>query len=407
METNRRILPSMLLLLLSLSGFLISGSAAAALTIGLIFFDIAVSPSETLTFISIAALASLTAFLQIPAFINAIRDLQKKDSSPRHASLYKPASYSMILWLCVMAAGYFISRSEANWLLLAPLTVLGIAIPVWWLIEFGRRKLPRSTGLREWGSLSVGLTAAPVIIMVVEILLIVLICIILIFALSTQSGFMQELSDIFQDLDLTQGDLESLEELLLQLAQNPILASTLLLVIGFIAPFIEEFFKPMVIWFLLRHPIKPHEGFSLGMISGGAFALLESAGLVSQIGPVDWLSAIFLRAATGILHIGLSGFVGYGFSKAWSEKRYSRVVIYLLIATGLHGAWNALALINGYSTSLLPAAQQSALPAITSILTIALMIVVFFTVIYITLRTNHRLRLELQAQTVENASPNQ
>jgi hypothetical protein len=407
METNRRILPSVLLLLLSLSGFLISGSAAAALTIGLIFFDIAVSPSETLTYISIAALAFLTAFLQIPAFINAIRDLQKKDSSPRHASLYKPASYSMILWLCVMAAGYFISLSEGNWLLLAPLTVLGIAIPVWWLIEFGRRKLPRSTGLREWGSLSVGLTAALVIIMVVEILLIVFICIILIFALSTQPGFMQELSGIFQDLNLTQGDLESLEELLLQLAQNPILASTLLLVIGFIAPFIEEFFKPMVIWFLLRHPIKPHEGFSLGMISGGAFALLESAGLVSQIGPEDWLSAIFLRAATGILHIGLSGFVGYGFSKAWPEKRYSRVVVYLLIATGLHGAWNALALINGYSTSLLPAAQRSALPAVTSFLTIALMIVVFFTVIYITLHTNHRLRLELQAQTVENASPNQ
>jgi len=313
----------------------------------------------------------------------------------------------MVLWFCVIAIGYFASQSEAAFLLLAPLTVLGIAIPVWWLIEFGRRKLPRSTTLREWGSLSIGLTVAPMIIMIIETLLIVVVGVFLIFALSTQSDFMQEISRIFQDLDITKGDLESLEDLLLQLAQNPMLASTLLFVIGFVAPFIEEVFKPMAIWFLLRHPIKPHEGFSLGMISGGAFALLESTGLVSQIGPEDWLAAISLRAATGVLHIGLSGFVGYSLTKAWPEKHYSQIFLNLLIATGLHGAWNALALINGYSTSLLPATQQSTLPAITSIITIVLMFAVFCAVIFITLRTNRQLRLELQAQAVENMLPRQ
>jgi hypothetical protein len=402
MQPERKIFPSVLLLILSMLGFLFSGFAAVWMVIGLLFFEDTSLPSEVLTLISAAVLAILTAALQIPAFLNAIRDLRQKDTSPRHDSLFKPASYAMILWIGVMIFGFFVSRTDAARLLLAPLTVLGIALPIWWLVEFSRRKLPRSSGLHEWGSLSVGLTAAPVFIIIVEVILLIVVGVIVFFALSVQPGFMEDLTVIFQDVDFSQGDLESLERLIFQLAQNPLLAGALLFIIGLVAPFVEELFKPVAVWFLLRHPLKPHEGFSLGLISGGAFALLESAGLVSQINPNDWLVAICLRAATGILHIGLSGFVGYGFAKAWNDMRYGRVFLHLLIATGLHGTWNALALINGYSTSLLPAVQQSSLSSVTSVITLALMAAVFISVIYITLRVNRKLRNELQKQAEES-----
>jgi RsiW-degrading membrane proteinase PrsW (M82 family) len=305
----------------------------------------------------------------------------------------------------VIAGGHLLSRGESINLLLAPLTILGIAIPIWWMIEFARRKLPRSTGLREWGSLTVGLSAAPLIIIIIETVMVILIGILLIFALSTQPGVMQDLTAIFKDFDLTQNDLESLEELLLQLARNPLLASAILLVVGFLAPLIEEVFKPMVIWPLLNHPIKQHEGFSLGLISGGTFALLESTRLVNQISPSDWVAAIALRTATGLLHIGLSGFVGFGFAKYWPEKRYGNAFIHLLIATGLHGVWNALALINGYSTSIIPVSQQTNFPAITSVLAIGFMVAVFCIVILLTLRINRRLRLELRVEAASETIP--
>lgn len=398
MGSERKPFPSVLLLLLSALGFSSSIFISMGLVIGPQFLQEAPSSAvQALTLRSAAAFALLIAFLHLPALVYAHRDLRKKDGTPLHSSLFKPASSAMILWPAVMIAGFFASRSEAARSFLPALTVLGTAIPLWWQVEYSRRNLPRSTALREGGSLTVALTATPLTIMIVEILLIIMLGLIVLFALSTQPGFTDKLPALIQDMEryLSQGNMEGLQEMLYQWAQNPTLAAASLFAIGLVAPFVEELFKPMATWFLLRQPLKPHEGFSLGLISGGAFALLESAGVVSQIRAQDWLAAISLRAVTGMLHISLSGMVGYGLAKTWNARNYAKASLYLLAATGLHGAWNTLALINGFSTSLIPTTPQSGVAGITSAVTIALMIMVLASVIYITLRINRTLRNEV------------
>lgn len=393
MANERKKLPGALLLLLSALGFLFSLITALIALLGApLLADSAASFSDRLPILSSGMLALVMALLNLPTLILSIRYLLGKSVNVRKASLFKPASVFILVWAAVLAAGFFTARNSTFPLLLAMLTVFAVSIPVWWLVEFCRRGLPRSLALREWGTLAVGLSAAPLVIMATEILLVVLIGVVVFFALSAQPGAIAQISEVFQNIELYQGSLEQLEKMLYELARNPVVASALFLVVGLIAPFIEEIFKPMAVWFLLNRPLKEHEGFSLGLISGGAFALLESAGLVGQIGADTWLTAVALRAATGLLHIGLSGLVGYGLVRAWNRKSFARSLLYLLAAGGLHGAWNSLALLSGFTTTALPAASAEFQPSLGGTLTVFGMFFVFIAVLLIVLRLNRDLR---------------
>ena len=269
-------------------------------------------------------------------------------------------------------------RTQVAWFFFVPLTLLAVAVPVWWLVEFSRRGLPRSTPFREWGTLAIGLTAAPLLIMVIEITMVVVIALAVLAVFISRPDLLGQMQNITQDLDLYQGGIEQLEQLIVQLSRNPVIASALFLMIGVLAPVVEELFKPMAIWFLLKRPLKDSEGFSLGLISGGAFALLESGGLVSQITRETWVQAVVLRAATGLLHIGLSGFVGYQLVSNWNRKRYGHAIFYLFCAAGLHGAWNSLALLSSFSTAGAAASGAAEFqPSLGNILSVAGMVAVF------------------------------
>ena len=41
---------------------------------------------------------------------------------------------------------------------------------------------------------------------------------------------------------------------MVELARNPVVAFALFLMVGVLAPFVEELFKPMALWFLLKRP---------------------------------------------------------------------------------------------------------------------------------------------------------
>jgi hypothetical protein len=392
MPENRKKLPGVLLLLLSALGFLFGLGGALLTLIGLPLYGDGVGFTETLSVVSSGLLSLLIALLNLPAFVVSIRYLGGKTIGVAVKSLFVPASLSLILWGGALALGSFAIESARNPLLVAALTVLAVIIPIWWLVEFSRRRLDRSNAVREWGALAVGLTASPLIIMVVEILLMLAVGVGVFFALSTQPEAIRQISEIFRNIDDYRGSLEQLETLIYDLAQNPMVAGGLFLVIGILAPFVEEFFKPMAIWFLLKRPLKDHEGFSLGLISGGAFALLESTGLVGQIAPDTWLSAVVLRAATGLLHIGLSGLVGYGLVKTWNRGVFARSLLYLLAAGALHGAWNSLALLSGFATSPMQTSSAGFEPTVQSVLPIIGMAVVFFAVLIIVLRIHRNLR---------------
>ena len=376
MASKKTDLPSVLLLLLSALGILI-GLLIAALTLisAYVFPTASLSAAEEMSVLSTSILSISISILNVPTLITSIKKLQRKSAIQSLHPLFQKANYVIILWLLMIAVGYFISHEGRGTLLLAPLTVAAVIIPVWWLIEFSRRGLPRSTKLREWGTLTIGLTVVPIIIILFELILIVIAVVVVMIGLGFQPGLTNQLFSFLENINLYQGGIEEVEQILYEMMKQPLIRAAIFLIIGLIAPLIEEIFKPMSTWFLLNRPLKEYEGFSLGLISGGAFAILESAGMVIQVDIQDWLIAVTLRAATGVLHIGLSGLVGYGLARSWHQNRIGRGILYVFSAAILHGAWNSLALLSGFYSSALSGESGIEISGINGALSIFFMII--------------------------------
>ena len=393
MSTSRKILPSVLMLLLSSLGILLS----LAVAIGTFWLNGAepASSADTLTLLSIGCLAIFIGLLNLPSLVFAIKKIKQQEIRIKNPSLFKSACIAMIPWGILLAIGFFLSQSSSASAILPPVTILTTAIPIWWLVEFSRRGLERPSPSKEWGTLTLGLILAPSLIMIIEVLFVIVITLVVLIILGLQPGVLTELMKFSGSLGVSQGGLDELDQLLFTLAEDPTIATAIFLVIGVVAPFTEEVFKPLSVWLRLRRPIEPRDGFTLGLISGGAFTLLESASLVSQITAQEWLMAIVLRAGTGILHIGLSGLTGYGIARAKSEKRWGLAFLYILGATALHGLWNSMALLNGYSALPMPGFIGS---SITEIFSVVVMAGVFIAIVIITIKINARLRKEQASQ---------
>ena len=357
--------------------------------------------SDTVTLISIGWLAFFIGLLNIPSLVYAVRSLRQRAAKIKEPSLFKKASLAMIAWVFLLAAGYFVNRNAGAASVLPPITILSTAIPAWWLVEFSRRGLQRPSPSKEWGTVTLGLTVTPVVIMLIEILFVIAVTLVVLVLLGLQPSFLTELLSVSENLNITQGSLDEADQLIYSLASNPTIAVAIFLVIGVVAPFTEEVFKPLAVWLRLHRTIQPKDGFMLGLISGGIFTLLESASLVIQTGSQDWLMATLMRNGAGVLHIGLSGLTGYGLARAKSEKRWGLALLYILGATVLHGLWNSMALLNGYSTLPMPGSIAASITEITSLI---IMAAVFIAVIIITAKINARLRKEEanQAMAAQN-----
>ena len=363
-----------------------------------------VNTDDSFIFLSISTLFFFIGLLNFPSLILSIRKLTNREEKINNPSLYKAASIAMIIWIILVCIGYFLNQAETYTIALAPITVFSIAIPVWWLVEFARRGLDRPAPSKEWGTLTIGLTLVPVSIMIIELMLVVVIALAVLIVLGLQPGTLDQLLAVTNSLELSQGGMESLDHLLNDLAQNPLVASGIFLVIGVIAPFAEELLKPLAVWFHLKPSFSAKDGYILGLISGGAFALLESVGMVIQIGSQDWALAILLRSATGLLHIGLSGLVGYGIGRARSEKRWGLAILYLLASALLHGLWNSMALVNSFSASSFSASGVFQGFAPGEIISIIGMLVIFAVLAVITIRLNRKLRTQQIAHSQVNSA---
>jgi len=394
MAEKRNILPGVLMIILSALGVLFGLASAGFSAAGLLWAGINGTPSGFDLPVLSSMLLSLTiGLLNIPALALFIRKAAGKAGANKAAPLFKPATIALAGWAAILAAGYFISRNASVQIWLAPLTIAAIILPVWWLIEFFRRGFPRSTRTREWGTLMIGLIASPTLIIIAEIVFILVLILGVAVALGTGVFGDLQLSSLIENANLIEGGIEQLEEVLYEIMQQPVIAAAAFVMIGLAAPLIEEVFKPMSTWFLLKRPLTLHEGYALGLISGGAFAILESAGIVIQMDAVDWLTAVALRAATGVLHIGLSGIVGYGFARSAQEKRARPAVLALLTAVVLHGGWNSLALLSGLSSFNLPSGIGT-----TSVIAFIFMGLVFVSIITINILIRRRIKQELDAE---------
>ncbi len=229
-----------------------------------------------------------------------------------------------------------------NWIVLPALTVLVIVPPIWLLFGIASNGLDLGPRWRFFSIFSLGLTVGPLVMIVIE--LVVLFTIIIsgaIYVATTQPALMSELEMLTNMM--TQG---ASEEALLAML-TPYLTNTTLIAIGIsyialLVPLIEELLKPLAVWLFARQIESPAQGFALGVLSGAAFALVESLNAGAD-GSTSWAIVVSVRTGTSVLHMMTSGLVGWGIASAFKEKRVGRLIAAYISAVLIHGIWNAAA----------------------------------------------------------------
>ncbi|HMV94984.1 MAG TPA: PrsW family glutamic-type intramembrane protease, partial [Anaerolineales bacterium] len=196
------------------------------------------------------------------------------------------------------------------WVVLPFLTLLVIVPPIWIFFGLGTKGIDFGSRWRVFSILGLGMTLAPVTMIVLELIILFVIIIAgTVFLALSQPDLLQEVAAVGRILQ-NETDQDVILNLVAPYLSSPAVIATLIGYIGFIVPLIEELLKPLGVWLFARKFTSPAQGFAMGMLSGGAFALVESLN-ASGNGSAEWVVVVSVRAGTSLLHMVASGLVGW------------------------------------------------------------------------------------------------
>jgi hypothetical protein len=229
-----------------------------------------------------------------------------------------------------------------KWILLPALTILVIFPPIWVLFGLGSRGIDLGQRWQVFSIIGLSMTLGPLIMIVLELTILIVI-------LSAGGVFIAiKYPPLFNQLVQISRTLghDSNPDLIINFItpylKNPAVLGTGLAYIAVLVPLIEEFFKPLAVWMFVKRMSSPAQGFAMGMLCGGAFALIESLN-ASGDSSTSWAIIVFVRAGTSLLHMTASGLVGWGIVSAVQERWPLRFLTAYLTSAGIHGIWNACA----------------------------------------------------------------
>jgi len=255
------------------------------------------------------------------------------------------------LALASIGIGAAVALTEVTWLawlILPVLTLIVIVPPIWILFGIGAREIELGSRWRVFGIFGLSMTLAPLVMIMLEaVLLAVGIILGAVFVVVTQPELMQELMRLVALLKV-ETDEDAILELIAPYLSNPLLIVAAVGYVAVLVPLVEELFKPLAVWLFAWKLESPAQGLALGMLSGAAFALVESLN-AGGAETASWAVIVSVRAGTSLLHIAASGLVGWGIASAFRERRILRLVAAYSSAVLIHGIWNACAVGVGLS----------------------------------------------------------
>lgn len=334
-------LPALLLALISAFGILLG-------LVGALLFGLYSSSQGYAQENGLAWAAALFALLNVPALLYAA-PRARGGSAPQWQLTHgwRWSSVALLVWVAVLVLAGRLAASGVGaggvWMPL--LSILAVGLPIWWLIEWGRRGL-RTTPLRTWGVVSTSLLGMVPLVIVLELVgFLILGAILLIWLVGSSPDLLTQIQQWSQDL--ASGDIspEALLALLQPYLEQPGVVLIGMFVLAVLTPMLEEFFKPLALWFIPGRRLTQAEGFTLGMIAGGIFALVETLGALSSLSQISeaWLPLVLIRVGSALLHITCSGLTGWGLAAAWQHKGFLKCIGLVLLAVIFHGAWNLMA----------------------------------------------------------------
>ncbi len=244
-----------------------------------------------------------------------------------------PAAW-LILGLAVLAIGGGVAlwqynfsqmRSPGTAFGILPLAMLTGTLPALAILAFTTQRLGNpSTRRHVWMSLFYGMTLAPLLAVILELIL----SLIIVAALRLSA----------QDAQSVLGQPNTSNP-------SPKLLVAMLLVLSVVAPLVEEGVKPLAALLVIRRLRTPAEAFLVGLAAGVGFDMLETIGYIGQ-GQADWVSVSMERIGAGLLH-GVGAGMGalawyYLINGSGVHLRWLRAIGCGLYAILQHGVFNAL-----------------------------------------------------------------
>lgn len=347
--------------ILSTLGFLFN--AVAALVLGVIGLAIMVSGETTgqsgSLLWSLGWSSLLSALLIFPAAIQGwFRLLHRNPPVWQAKHPFLIASLGLLLWPLFLWLANHISGQSAAGLALPLVRIMIILLPIWWFFEIGRWKITASSSERNWAVAGISLTITPLIIISLETVVLILAVGFVLSMLSSVPGFADQMAWLSGRLLSGLDNPELALQIIAPYFAQPVILLTSLGLFSGLVPLLEELLKPLVLWTWIKRRLTPAEGFVIGLICGGIFALMESL-MAASAGSGEFLRDLAVaRVGTGLLHMATSGLVGATMAYAWQNGKYLRLAIAYAISVFWHGLWNFFAVLTGFG-SLLPGMIQS------------------------------------------------
>ena len=351
MQNTPTHLPSLLgAILFALSGlFLLGIGLLMGLAVLIAFFTgEPIQAQQTIFFLAFCFEAALLFTIAFFAFQKTLR----KPAADQNASV-SVSRLQILLCILVAAAAILIGSQVGgieplNWVLLPLLTVPAVVLPLSVLLALGAQKLPLATRWQSWSVLGLGMTLAPLLLLILETIVAIILFIGVVVYISSQPELASELEGIARQLMILGPQSEAAQDLLSPYLTKPSVMFIALLYIAVLVPAIEELCKPLGVWLLAGRLNSTAQGFTLGALSGAGYALVETIGVSGQVS--EWAVLLFTRIGTGLLHITTSALMGAAIVAAWRERRYLRLIGTYIFVVLLHGLWNASAILFTFST---------------------------------------------------------
>lgn len=335
------------------------------------------------------------AALLLPVLVYSVRRLKGQEIRPAKLPPVKlwQAAVLVSVWLfSIVFASILDGLLDYGWIIAAPFFLLGVAIPVAGFVWIATGGLPSGSWRRLWSVFGIGMAGSTLAAMLLEYLLVG----IGVLAAGVVAAANPEWRTAIIQLKAqitTASDVQALLTALAPYLTNPLVLLLILAFAAVLAPLIEEAFKPAAVWLVWKRLRSPAEGFALGALCGAGFALLE--GMMAASSATDMIGfGLAARAASSLMHITASGWMGWGIASALLEKRYGRLALTYLLSVALHGLWNGSALLAVYGALrfTLQSAAPDLLGALAVLVGIGLLGLMLVSILVLLPFINHRLR---------------
>lgn len=332
----------------------------------------------------------------IPSIFFSIRRLSRAvETSQLRDRGFMAASLSLLILIPVALLTTLPAFNPPSSVFMVFANILFVALPAWWIVELGRRKLPRITRQKLWGLFNFGAFVSVPFIILIEVILFIIGTGVLVAFLKRIPEYATLLNSLQNLMLMNMDSLPLIVDQFKPLLQNPGVIATLFVAIALVVPLIEELLKPLALWLFVKRRWSPAEGLIAGMVSGAAFSIVESLFAMTTVAGESWLALAGARMGTTLLHITTAGLSGWALTATWQDGKLRRAILTYLFVVFIHGLWNASAITVAFSqmNDLLPVTSTPVLASIA----IAIMGLLILTLISLLFMLNRNLRRQTPA----------